>query len=120
MKYGALFGWGIVFYSISYLESNLLGIYNFSSTWTHILLLVTLILTTTIAARSLHFLSWLDILPYSIFWTLEVIGLDIISIVPFMGWGMYGDWHVWVNYGLVTLLPLCAPYTQQHPATTRT
>ena len=116
MKYGALFGWGIVIYAIMSLLWSGLVIYGIAATSASLFIrLCALIVLATIAGRSLRFHSWKDILPYSIFWALMMAGLDAIYTVPFSGWALYTDWYLWVGYGLVAAVPLLAPLLRPLP-----
>jgi hypothetical protein len=113
MKYLMRLGWGIVIYAIMYVFSNALSIYGFSGGLVAILCrLVVLVIVATIAGRSLPFTSWKDIVPYSFFWMLSVIGVDAILTLPFSGVYMYYNWNIWIGYALVMLLPLAAPQTR--------
>ncbi|MDB5188343.1 MAG: hypothetical protein JWO50_863 [Candidatus Kaiserbacteria bacterium] len=112
MKFGALFGQGIVIYAVMYLALQIFAIHGFSGLSSHIVAIVILVIIATIAGRSLKFRSWTDIAPYSFFWMLEVIAIDAIVTLPYVGTIMYSDWRIWVGYVLVALFPLCAPYTQ--------
>lgn len=110
MKFGALLGWGIVIYAVMSLLWSGLVIYGVSSGLLSLFFRVcVLILVTSIAGHSLHFYSWKDILPYSIFWAIMMGALDAVYTVPFSGWSIYGDWYLWVGYGLVALVPLLTP-----------
>ena len=99
-----------------YLSLNGLTIYGYRGTNVlPIVELAILLVVTTVAARSLKFHSWKDILPYSICWMLVVAGLDALYTVPFSGTQMYTNWQLWVGYALVVLLPLLAPFTHIIP-----
>ena len=116
MKFGALLGWGIVIYAVMSLSWSGLVIYGISETLiSRIVVLCTLIIVTTIAARSLRFHLWKDILPYSFVWAVMMGLLDAIYTVPFSGWGIYADWNLWVGYGLVVVVPLLTPYLRSVP-----
>ena len=78
--------------------------------------LATLIILCAIAGRSLRFNSWTDILPYSVFWMIEVLLIDAVFSFPVAGVALYLDWNLWVGYALVVLLPLFAPYTRKQHA----
>ena len=107
MKYIARLSWGIVIYAIMYLFSNGLSVYGIAGGIPAVLMrLIMLVIITTIAGRSLHFKSWKDILPYSIFWALVVFALDAVFTLPFGGVQMYANWNLWIGYALVMLLPL--------------
>ncbi len=107
MRYGALIGWGVVIYAVTTLSWFGLTIYGVAeSGWSLIVQLVILISVTTIAGRSLRFHLWPDILPYSLTWAGIALSLDIIYKVPFLGWGFFADWSLWVGYALVTITPL--------------
>ena len=114
MKYGALFGWGIVIYAVMYLVLQILAIQNITGTIAHALGLLTLVVVTTIAGRSLKFRTWSDIIPYSLFWMLVVIAIDALVTLPIAGTSMYTNWQIWAGYALVAVFPLVAPYTQHH------
>lgn len=113
MKYQALIGWGITLYAIMRLASDAIIIHGLTEgAIPHILSLAVLIVLGLIAGRSLRFDSWLDILPYSLFWVAEIAALDAVYTVPFGGWAIYLDWNLWIGYGLVVIIPLIAPYTR--------
>lgn len=116
MKYGALLGWGIVIYAVMSLLWSGLVIYGIADTTISLFLrLALLIILTTIAGHSLRFHSWKDILPYSVFWAIMMGVLDAVYTVPFSGWSLYGDWYLWVGYGLVAVVPLLAPLIRPLP-----
>ena len=97
MKYAARLSWGIVIYAIVYLFSNGLTIYGLVGGVPAIVArLAVLLIITTIAGRSLHFNSWKDILPYSIFWAFTVLVLDAVFTLPFSSMQMYANWNLWV------------------------
>lgn len=111
VKYGSLLGWGIVIYAVVSLAWQALVIWGFSdSMFSRVAELLVLIIVATIAGRSLRFHSWKDILPYSVSWAVIAAALDIVYSVPFGGWRIYGDWNLWVGYGLVVIVPLFAAY----------
>jgi hypothetical protein len=114
MRYGALFGWGIVLYAIMYLLWSGLVLYGFvGGIAPRLLGLAVLVAIAFVATRSLRIYSWKDMLPYSAIWTLEVAVLDAIFTVPYTGWGLYGDWNVWVGYLLVLLVPIIVVATER-------
>ncbi len=120
MKYGALFGWGIVIYAIMFLSWSAFVLYGFSEGMLPRLAgLLVLIVMATIAGYSLRKYNWRDILPYSIFWLAEVILLDIVMSVPYTGWALFSDANIWVGYALVVLVPLFVPFvhiqSHDHP-----
>ena len=115
MKYLEFFGWGIVIYAVMRLVSEAFILYTLSSgLLPHLLSLAALFILCLIAGRSLKFASWTDIIPYSIFWAIEIGFLDAIYTVPVSinGWAMYSDWNLWLGYSLVALFPLVAPFTR--------
>lgn len=112
MKYGALFGWGIVIYAVMELAGTVSFVYGFSGTMPgRAFGLLVLIIVATIAGRSLRFHSSKDIFPYSFGWMIIVALLDYLVTVPGSGWAIYSDWDLWFGYGLVVLVPLLSPYT---------
>ena len=113
MKYGAVVGWAVVIYAVMALAWSGFITYGLAGTLTaRVLQLLVLVIVTTIAARSLKFHSWKDILPYSILWAVMMGLLDIVFTVPFAGWEIYADWNIWVGYTLVVIIPLLAPFTR--------
>jgi hypothetical protein len=113
MKYGKLFGWGIVIYAIMYLTWNGFAVYGFTEgILPRIAELIVLLVVATIAGRSLRFTSWTDILPYSICWMIEVAILDALLTYPFAGSAMYQDWNLWIGYAFLIILPLLAPLSR--------
>ncbi len=111
MKYGALFGWGIVIYAIMFLLWSGFVTYGFvDGLAPRIIGLLALIATTLIAGRSLRFQAWSDILPYSFLWAVIMGLFDAVFSVPYSGWQLYLDWNVWFGYALVAIVPLFSPY----------
>lgn len=119
MKFGKLFGWGIVIYAIMYLLVAMLSLYGYyPNTLSRIIALLTLIILATIAGASLKFHLKKDILLYSFVWVLEIAALDALMSVPYAGWGLYLDWNIWVGYALVLVVPLFSSYLHRHSSTT--
>jgi len=84
IKYGALFGWGIVIYSVVFLVWSGFIAYGFVGGLAPALMaFLALIIVATIAGHSLHLHSWKDILPYSIAWAVMIALLDAVFAVPF-------------------------------------
>ncbi len=111
MKYGALFGWGIVIYAVMFLLWSAFVTYGFvSGAAPRLVGLLILIALALLAGRSLGFASWRDILPYSFTWGVMMSLIDAVMSAPVTGWAMYADWNIWFGYSLVVLAPLFAPY----------
>ncbi|MBI5457273.1 hypothetical protein HY971_00920 [Candidatus Kaiserbacteria bacterium] len=111
-----LIGWGIVIYAVMSLAWSGLVIYGLAGGLSSLIFrLSILILVTTIAGRSLRLHSWIDVLPYSLFWALSMGVLDAVYAVPFSGWVLYADWSLWVGYGLVAIVPLFTPLMHSLP-----
>lgn len=109
MKFVRLFGWGIVVYAILYLLVAALSLYGFyPSLVSRVVTVLILAGVLVVAGSTLRVATAKDVLPYSLFWMLEVIALDALLTVPFIGWQLYLDWNVWVGYALVALVPLCS------------
>lgn len=107
MKYGLLFGWGVVMYSVLFLLWSAFIAYGFIEGTSPILIaLFVLIILAIIAGRSLHLSSWVDILPYSFAWALIFALFDVLITVPFAGWQIYSEWSVWAGYLLIVIVPL--------------
>lgn len=118
MRYGALFGWGIVIYAIMSLAWSGLVVYGLAGTLiSRVIILCVLIIVTSVAGRSLHFHSWKDILPYSALWAVMMGLLDAFYTVPYSGWPLYSDWNLWVGYALVAVVPLFTPLLRPVPGT---
>ena len=112
----AVLAWGVVIYAIMFLTWNGLAIYGLSNgIIPRLFQLAVLIAVMTVAARTLRFTTWHDILPYSLSWAVIVALLDAVFAVPFGGWQIYQDWNIWVGYTLVAVLPLLAPYARRIP-----
>lgn len=107
MKYGAVIGWAIVIYAVMFLFCSGMVIHGYAGTTTAWLLqIISLVVVTTIAARSLHLTTWQDMILYSISWAVLVALLDAVYSVPFAGWQIYYQWPVWLGYALVALVPI--------------
>ena len=114
MRYGILFGWGIVMYAVQFLVATILTIHPVQVPFHIAILILTLVCTSVAGGRLLGFARSADILPYSIVWLLIVIGVDAVVTFPFSGWSMYANWQLWSNYILTAIMPLLAPYTIGH------
>ncbi len=118
VKYGSLIGWGVVIYAVVTLAGSTLMLYGFSGTLTALLAqLLVLVVTATVAGRSLRLHQWIDILPYSLAWAVVAILLDGMYNMQFFGWATYAEWKLWVGYGLVVIVPLLAPFTRMNTQT---
>lgn len=111
MKYGYLFGAGIVIYALMSLLWSGFVTYGFiEGLAPRIISLLALIAFALVAGRSLRLNSWSDILPYSLAWAVMVGLLDAVFSVPYTGWQLYFDWNIWFGYAVVAIAPLFAPF----------
>ena len=111
MKYGALFGWGVVIYAVMFLLWSGFVTYGFiDGLAPRIVGLLVLIAVALIAGNSLRYRAWSDILPYSLSWAVLMAVLDGLFSVPYAGWQLYFDWNVWFGYAIVAIVPLFSPY----------
>jgi hypothetical protein len=107
MNLRALFGWGIVIYSVLSLVWSGLALYGFSgSILARIVVLATLITVAAVATRALRLVTERDIAPYAIGWVIVAALLDAVFVVPSAGWGIYSNWNLWVGY----ILLFCVPF----------
>ena len=112
--------WGVGIYAVMFLLWNFFALYGFTAgVIPRIILLLALIITATLAGRSLRFGRPSDILPYSIGWTVITMILDKIMIFPVVGLSMYADWNILVGYLLLLAIPILAPHTRHAPEPTR-
>lgn len=103
-------GWGIVIYAVIYLLWSGLVMYGLATGIASLVVRIAcLALVTTIAARSLDFHNWRDLLPYSFAWAVVAALLDAVFLVPFSGVALYSSLGVWVGYSLVVVIPLLSP-----------
>jgi len=110
MRYSQLVGWGIVIYAVAFLAWTGFLTYGIVEGYLPIgLNIAVLVAVASIAGRALRLPRWSDIVPYSIGWAIIVLLLDAVFAVPFAGWEIYYDWHVWAGYILVVVVPLFAP-----------
>ena len=113
MKYGPLLGWGVAIYSSMFLMWTGFLTYGFVVGYApRIVATFALVFVALLAGRSLRLHSWLDILPYSIAWSVMMIIMDIIFSVPLAGWGIFANPNAWFGYAMVALVPLAAPYAR--------
>lgn len=111
MKYGLLFGWGVVIYALMFLLWTGFVTYGFvEGLAPRIIGLLALITIALIAGGTLRHHAWMDILPYSILWAGMMGLLDAVFSVPYTGWQLYMDWNVWFGYVMVAIVPLFSPY----------
>lgn len=107
LRWKAIIGWGAAVYAAMFLLWSFFVKYGFVEGFLPNTIGVTLlILVLIIAARSLHFSSWQDILPYSVGWAIIVAILDILLTVPFTGWAIFAHPRVLLGYTLILLVPL--------------
>ncbi len=100
-------GWGIVIYAIMYLAWSGLVIYGFSLGMLSLIArLSVLACISIIAARAMHLSNTKDIVGNALVWAAVAIGLDMVFLVPFSGWGLYASWSVWAGYALIVVFPL--------------
>ena len=113
MKYGLLFGWGIVIYAVMFLLWSGFITYGFVEGFApRATGLLVLIATVLLAGSSLRFHTWSDILPYSVIWAITMALLDAVFSVPYTGWQLYFDWNIWFGYAMVAIVPLFSPYVR--------
>jgi hypothetical protein len=116
MKYGALFGWGIAIYAVLSLVWSGFVIYGFAQGMLPRLTEFVLLLALSfVAGRSLRFVSWKDVLPYSVTWGIEAVLLDAIYSVPFSGWTLYANPALWFGYAIVVCVPLLTTLFRREP-----
>jgi hypothetical protein len=114
MDLGARIGWGIVIYAVTYLAAGGTGIYGWpQGIEGYLSSLLVLILVALWGGFQLKFRGWKDILPYSIGWALIAVAFDALYVVPFQGWGWYGEWMPWIKYALIVLAPLLSVYLKK-------
>lgn len=107
MKFSALFGWGIIIYALSYLTWSIFIAYGLSEgIMSKLISLAALFIVAAIAGRSLHLISWRDILPYSIGWAILIAIFDGVLAFPYAGWQIYSEIGVWIGYIVVVITPL--------------
>ena len=115
MKFGALFGWGIVIYAVMSLVWSIFVTYGFvDGLAPRVAALIVLVGVTVIAGLSLRYHAWHDILPYSLVWAAMMALLDGVVSVPYTGFELYTDVNVWIGYALVVFVPLFAPRFHMH------
>lgn len=120
MKFGALFGWGIVIYAVSALAWSGMALYGFTAgPLPRVLEAIILAGVCVIAGSSLRYRTWKDIAPYSVVWAIVVAILDGIFTYPSQGFALYFEWSSWLGYALVVVLPLLAVYFRRIPSPER-
>lgn len=106
-KYRALFGWGITMYAVMFLMWSGFIKYGFVDGYApKIISYIILVIMATIAGRSLHLLSWTDILPYSFSWAVIIAILDAVYAATYVGWAMYSNPSVIIGYLITIIVPL--------------
>ncbi|HWP61609.1 MAG TPA: hypothetical protein VN495_03330 [Candidatus Paceibacterota bacterium] len=120
MKWGSVFGWGIAIYAVVYLAWSALVIHGFiEGIIPQVSLIIVLVAMVALAASCLRVSHRLDVLPYAIGWLLIAIFFDFVCAVPVSGWGIWHDWHIWVGYSLIILVPLILPTHKPRRVTRR-
>lgn len=113
-------GWGIIIYAVMYLVWSGLVIYGLSLGYLSLFIrLATLVVLTSIAARSLRLADWKDVVPYSIVWAVVGIIFDALYLVPFSGWGLYASLSVWIGYALIVAFPILSLFWRNRSANAR-
>jgi len=106
-RWKSLFGWGAGIYAAMFLLWSIFIKYGFvEGLLPNAISIVVLSVIVALAARSLHFTSWKDLLPYSIGWAVVVFVLDVLITVPFTGWAIFVHPRVIIGYALIIILPL--------------
>lgn len=109
-------GIGIILYACMYLAWSLLAAYGFAGTFSaRVILLLVLLFTTLLAARSLHLHSSRDMLPFSVSWVVIIGAIDALFAAPTGSWQMFADPNLWIGYCLVLFAPLVVPQHHSHP-----
>ncbi len=105
------FGYGVVLYACMYLAWALLSAYDIVGTGiARTVLLLVLLVSTLIAARSLRLYSARDILPFSVSWVVTIGVIDALFALPSGNWAVFADPNLWIGYLLVLTAPLVLPY----------
>jgi hypothetical protein len=118
MRFTSILGWGVVIYAVMSLAWSGFIIYGLARMpIAHVAQLIILILLALIAGRALQLPDWRDILPVSLGWALMMTVLDAVYSAPFGAWHIFGNWNLWVGYGIVLVVPLLAPLTRRAPST---
>ena len=116
MNLRTLLGWGIVIYAILHVVWTALVVNGLAGNFfARAVLLGTLVALAAIATRALRFSSERDVLPYAIGWVVISAAMDAIVTVPTSGWGIYGDWNLWVGYILLLAVPLVVTAISKRP-----
>lgn len=119
MRYLSLFGWGFLIYAAMYFLFSILGRYDLMGGDASVVAGLFMCVVLSLAAGlSLRARSVFDVLPYSISWAFVMAAMDGFLSVPVFGLGAMLDWHLWIGYSIVALVPLAAPLLQ-HAASSR-
>lgn len=94
-------------YAIMYLVWSGLVIYGLSlGVVSLVARLGVLALITINAVRAMRISDRKDVVGNALVWAVTAIGLDMVFLVPFSGWGLYASWSVWAGYALIVVFPL--------------
>lgn len=119
MKLRALFGWGIVIYAVMFLVSSLLAVHPTGPALiARVVLLCTLVITASIAARSVRAFSERDIALYAFGWVACALVFDALLVVPTTGWLLFTDWNVWVGYLVLFFVPIAVTFLSKRTVQT--
>ena len=110
MRTGLLFGWGIVIYAVTFFVWSVFTMRGIGDdSLPRLIVLCILAFTALVAGSSLRMHTWQDIFPYSISWMLVFVVCAILT-APLPETPTHHGMGSWIEYALVVLVPLCAPF----------
>jgi|GEM_PF-1568782 len=106
MNYKKL-GYGVAIWAIIYLVATGFVAYNVMDSFGAKIVMIIIVAGLAVwAGTKIQEQSSAKVMRYTVSWVMIGLILDLILTVPFTGVSIFGDWSLWVNYGLIIVLPL--------------
>jgi hypothetical protein len=107
IDYKRIIGWGFGIFAVIYLMMSALVAYGLENSLLAKLVGLTAVTLMAIwAGRSVKAVKILEMIKYSLGWTIIVFVLDLILTVPLTGWGVFSQWQILLSYLLLLVVPL--------------
>lgn len=109
MNYGKLLGFGVLIYGVAFIVASVfVGFEVESPALMNTVTTIAMLLAVFLLAKNLKLSSRREMLKYSLSWMVIVLLLDLFLTARFTGADFFSQWHIWLAYALILLVPLLA------------
>lgn len=106
-------GFGILNWVIAFIVASIFVAYKAdSSLAAEIIIPVAVGITAFYLSTKLPARTMVESLCYSVGWVIIAAILDMVATVPFTGWEIFTEWHIWLGYGLIFIAPIITQHVQ--------